>query len=128
MDEVESFVLNIDNARSSIGGRVNGTLYLLFDSQGLEDKTCIIAQRRYDGEIDKHIDAFDKVWAPWDDINLMWTNLDIGNMNFDEWCVDRGCDKDFWWRWKGIELLEMDKDKRATKEEDIKKFEEEGNV
>ena len=132
LDEVESFVLTIDNDYESDGRTVNTSIYILLDSKGLEDETCIVGERRFDDETGEHVNAFNKVRVPWDDVHIMWANLEIANVGFEEYCDQiQGCDEEFWWRWVELKkgsVLGLDDERQEMKDEAFRKLEEEGKA
>ncbi|CAJ2510007.1 Uu.00g059070.m01.CDS01 [Anthostomella pinea] len=76
---------------------------------------------------------FDKVHVPWDEVYAMMCNLDIGNMDFDDYCADDrfgdfeeqgGPWRGKWWTYAGVGE-EMSEGVRAKLDEDIRRLEEE---
>lgn len=64
-------------------------LLLILDDKGIQEQTIIVAQTAVstDGDFGK-LGYFNKVRVPWPDTYLTWCNLDIGNMSFEEFCVE----------------------------------------
>ena len=106
------------------------TLFLVLDDQGVREQTIILCEKRYEHEeTEVHIpDGFKKVRAPWHGVYMMWCNLDIANMNFEDYCKDQQyIPDDEGWYEPGEMLLEddMDEEFKEQRSDDIKKFEEE---
>lgn len=132
LEEIESFVLRLNKSEGLEQSLVNNSVYILLDEKGLADKTCIVGERKFDNETDEQMDAFDKARVPWEEVHTMWANLDIANMNFDDYCDDdEGCDENFWWRWDASEngaALGLDDDKKAMRDGVIRRLEEDGHA
>ena len=131
LSEVESFMLNVSNRyHGTADSKISTSNFILLDSKRLEEKTCIVGEHHYDGEANTWIDAFNKVRVPWQEVHSMWANLDVGNMPFEEFCVDEeGCDEDHWWRWDDSEngpSLGLSEELRAMREDAIQKMKEKG--
>lgn len=100
VDEMENLML----AKAKEGSQTS--LFLLLDSQGIEQETIIVAHRAINPEEDSdslYLDEYDKVRVPWIEAHTMWCNLDIANMNFEEYCEevdDRP--RDGWYNYKSI--------------------------
>ena len=95
LEEIEAFTLDLNKNSENEG--VNSSLFVLLDEQGVQDKTCIVAQRHFNSDDESeeesneesrelYADHFDKVRVPWAEVYSMWCNLDIANMDFQDFC------------------------------------------
>lgn len=127
--DVEGFVLDVDKSNHKQG--VNSSCFVLLDDKGLQDCTCIVGERRLDDETDEPIDEFDKVRVPWDETYNLWSFLDSGVMDLEDWCgcQDPGRDRDedgFYANGDvGAAVSEQNARKRA---EEIERLEREGKA
>lgn len=132
LEEVESFVLNLDNSNLPDEVNANVGIYVLLDDKGLQDKTCIVGERAWDDEAENRLDVYEKARVPWEEVHAMWANLDIANMNFDDFCdQDQGRDENYWWRWEDSEIgagIGIDEGARPLRDEALKKLEFEGRA
>ena len=132
-EEVEAFVLplNKDSAINE-GGDVNTSVYILLDEKGLEDKTCIVGERRFGDETELYADVFSKARVPWEEAQIMWVNLDISNMDFEDYCNEEyGEGEDNWYTWDDSETgaaLGLDEEELAMRADAIKNLEDEGKA
>ncbi|KAI1879207.1 hypothetical protein JX265_002161 [Neoarthrinium moseri] len=96
IEEVEKYMLSHDE------GGDNTSLILVLDDKGRHDQTLIVAMRAYNPDEDTlYLPEYDKVRVPWQEVHSMWTNLDMANMNFDEFCDEEiGADGNRWWTYK----------------------------
>ncbi len=133
LEEIEAFVFALNEPSDTNEAHLGETsVFLLLDEKGLQDKTCIVGERRYDDETDERTDFFNKVRVPWEECQVMWANLNIANMNFDDFCDDEvGEDENHWYTWDDSETgaaLGLKGDKLAMREDAIKKLEDEGKA
>lgn len=129
LQEIEVSVLELDNANDEHPVNLRGSIFVMVDEEGMQKKTCVVAERAYDHDAEQQLDAFNKVRLPWTQTYGMWCNLDIANMSFEDWChEERDHDKDRWWEYSDAAANEMSDDKRALQVEAIKKLEDEGKA
>lgn len=88
-------------------GAIDAPLFLILDDEGVEKETIIVAQRAInmseEADAPLYLDRIDKVRVPWIEADSMWGNLDIGNLGFEEFCVeDEAVDDDGWFKYRGI--------------------------
>jgi len=74
LSDIEAFCRDLE--RHSANG-VNPELYILVDSAGLHDKTCVLGMRVEDGWYAEsktmiHLDHFRRFRMPWDEAYLTW--------------------------------------------------------
>ncbi|KAF7191953.1 hypothetical protein HII31_06598 [Pseudocercospora fuligena] len=60
-------------------------LFIVLDDEGLRTQTCIIVAPSFDPETGDPIpNEFVKIRVPWDETYIVWTNLDLQNMDFED--------------------------------------------
>lgn len=101
ISDVEAFVINERN-KADEGNDYNLTTFTILDEQSVKDGTIIVLHSPYDGDEDKVEEKFYKVRVPWDKAYLMWCNLDIGNMDFEDFVEDTDESEDDWWTYNDI--------------------------
>jgi hypothetical protein len=97
LGDIESYCLDLK--RDDNDEQTGANLFVLIDSAGLESKTCI-PDYYYDGP-SASLGKYDKVRVPWDDLYMIWCNLDIANMNFEEFLKEEG-DEQGWFTYQNI--------------------------
>ena len=99
LQDVEQFALQ--HLKGEDDGHLNLTNPVIVDEQGFRYKTCIILERDFQDEPEFiPLDKFKKTRVPWSHTYIMWCNLDIANMNFEEYCDDvKGDVGDGWWEY-----------------------------
>jgi len=106
LEDVEAYCLDLD--RNDLKS-ANPHLYLVVDSQGLQDQTCILGERACKWEEDPitYADHYKKMRLPWEEAYLTWCNLDISNMNFEEFTEEADVDYEEtitrrWWTYRSV--------------------------
>jgi hypothetical protein len=85
LEEIEAYCLDLQRGDTEDEQKGAG-LFIVVDSEGLENKTCILAglPEDYYENPSAFRGRYDKIRVPWDDVYMIWCNLDIANMNFEE--------------------------------------------
>ena len=85
LEEIEAYCLDLQRGDTEDEQKGAG-LFVVVDSEGLKNKTCILAGLPEDYYEDPSAfrGKYDKVRVPWDDVYMIWCSLDIANMNFEE--------------------------------------------
>lgn len=98
VEEVEKIMLAKDDGHGST------SLFLLLDDKGWQDQTIIVAHRAMSPEEDVlWLPEYNKVRVPWYQTHSMWCNLDIANMDFEDFCDYKvGADENRWWKYKSV--------------------------
>lgn len=128
LEDVEEFCLDLD--RGSKSGK--GHLYVVVDSQGVRDKTCILGERmiEYEKEPITYPERFKKMRLPWDETYLTWCNLEIANMNFEEFTENGDAEYEEtltrqWWTYRSVgngpDLSDENRQKRDTRIEELRR-------
>ncbi|KAI7241463.1 hypothetical protein KC330_g505 [Hortaea werneckii] len=126
--EVEEYVLRVANG--SVRKGVNMSIYLLWDDRGVEEHSVIVGERRFDDDSDKLTNDFDKLRCPWDCAYTMWCNLDISNMDFEDFTdQDVGRDEDGWYKYSLEDLPpDISEENEQKRRETLEKLEREGKA
>jgi hypothetical protein len=65
----------------------------VIDSEGLKNKSCILAaltdRYMYCKKSSALARKYDKAYVPWDGVYMIWCNLDIANVNFEDFLKKR---------------------------------------
>lgn len=122
--EVEKICLELDK-HDDIKERINPHLFVVLDTKGIEDQACVVAERMNYWDPDPIVDEFSKSRVPWDQVYSIWCNLDIANMNWDEFMAEdnaKETDK-FWWTFIfGENGQYLSAEKRTLRDEEIEKL------
>ena len=101
-EDVESYCFDYVQA----GAPNDGHLFAILDAAAIESKTCILANLPYEYYDDPSTfrGKYNKVRVPWDEFYLMWCNLDIANMNFEEFTEEGedGGDDQGWFTYNSV--------------------------
>lgn len=134
LDDIEAYCLDLD--RNEKAG-VNTHLYVLVDSQGLEEMNCILGERVISFDEDDKIsypERFNKFRLPWDELYLTWCNLNISNMDFADFAEeDDANDGDTlsggWWTYSSVANgPDLSDDKRQERDDEIEKMRRESKI
>lgn len=106
LEDIEDFCLDLGRGDTNSG---KGHLYVIVDSQGVDDHTCLLGERmiEYENEPISYPERFKKMRLPWDETYLTWCNLNIANMNFEEFTEERDADYEEtltrqWWTYRSV--------------------------
>jgi hypothetical protein len=103
LEDIEAYCLDVEQGDNEQKG---ASLFVLIDSAGLESKTCILASlpEDYYENPTAFRGRYDKVRVPWDDVYMIWCNLEIANMNFEEFVVEEEGegDEQGWFTYRSI--------------------------
>jgi hypothetical protein len=84
--------------------KLNFTTYnwVVIDQNGLDSSTCILVHRKYDPKKKKKSHESEAVRLPFGEAWLMFANMDIANMGFEDWVDDAaGLQDDGTYKWVG---------------------------
>lgn len=127
LEEVEAFMLPIIKHFYEISTDSSPNNPFILDSQGLTEKTCIVIDRQLDENEDssRPQDTFNKVRVPWKEVHSVWANLDISNMDFEDYCdEEQGANGEGWWRFNYESFPEEEDGFEEARTKDIEKMEE----
>lgn len=96
-EDVESYCFDYVQA----GAPNDGHLFAILDAAAIESKTCILVNLPYPSTFRG---KYNKVRVPWDEFYSMWCNLDIANMNFEEFTEEGedGGDDQGWFTYNSV--------------------------
>ncbi|KAF1351379.1 hypothetical protein BDV97DRAFT_369020 [Delphinella strobiligena] len=103
VQDVESFALANCDWKNWKGEGRQLHIPVIVDEQGMNDGTCVLLNLVFDGEREpmQFLDRYYRVRLPWAGTYIAWCNLDIANMNFEEFCdEEKGDTGDGWWEYK----------------------------
>lgn len=85
LEDVENFCIALEKSGGAVK-TLNSHLFVVLDTEGLQDQTCVLAERVINWEADpiEYLEEFNKARTPWYETYLAWCNLDISNINWDE--------------------------------------------
>ncbi|KAF2170404.1 hypothetical protein M409DRAFT_51449 [Zasmidium cellare ATCC 36951] len=142
IQDIERYVL--DHEPTGIDGN-EISLFLILDCQSLRDRTCIIAERytewnddadppeKFPKEDREKQYEFNKYRAPWDETYICFANLNIGNMDFEDFADDDegeedvGADGEGWWTFRGMGS-DLTEEQVGRREGVVRRFEGEGKI
>ena len=104
-EEVETFALA--NSDPDEHHELNFGNAVVVDEKGLQDGTCIIMARvmiwHEDSDEMEWPNKMNKVRLPWEDVGSMYVNLDISNMDWEDFVQDEEENMEGgWWRHKPV--------------------------
>lgn len=108
ISDIESFMLRERETKET---GLNLNTFIILDEQGVKDGTIVLLDSPYNGDEEKMEEKFYKVRVPWAKAYIMWCNLDIANMNFEEFVDEEQGDD--WWTYS----VDQDED---TEDENVK--------
>jgi hypothetical protein len=101
LEDIETYCLSLSCGDDEHPG---ASLFVVIDSEGLKNRTCVLASMP-----DEHYEnsgtfrgRYDKIRLPWDELYNVWCNLDIANMNFEEFVEEEHGDDQGWFTYQSI--------------------------
>jgi hypothetical protein len=131
VEEVEAWCIELDGAGVSRSlPELNPYHYIIVDAQGVPDKTCIFGSRATQDEPFAFLEWFEKTRLPWDEAYLVWCNLDIANMGFEDFVEDNESEhRDHWWTFRSVNNgPDLSDENRAKRDAEIEILEREGQA
>lgn len=133
--DIEKYVLDAGDTGND-GSSIS--LFLILDEEGIQDSTCIIAEEHTEWDYDKmqriakdKMEAkhdFNKVRVPWHETQTMWCNLDIGNMDWEDFVdEDKGPDEEGWWTFAG-EWVVLDEEHAERRGKELRRLQDEEKI
>ncbi|KAK6396848.1 hypothetical protein LTR95_019515 [Oleoguttula sp. CCFEE 5521] len=103
LDDVEAYMRDVHRCLPESRFRVRTTLFLVIDDEGLEADEVVLCTRDYNLEMHDYGEKFRRVRVPIEEAHTMYVNLDVANMDFEDF-VDREeeADEDGWWVYAGV--------------------------
>jgi hypothetical protein len=91
----------------------------VIDSEGLKNKSCILAaltdRYMYYKKSSALARRYDKAYVPWDGVYMIWCNLEIANVNFEDFLEEEKSDEQGWLTYQGVDENCKGMDKRDKK-------------
>lgn len=130
--EIEKLCLEVDKDER-FGKAFNPHLFVVLDSKGIEDQTCVLAERVIDWDADPLVypEKFNKTRVPWYQVYCNWCNLDISNLGWDELMVEDDAEEmdSLWWTYNTKDEGQyLSDEKRMLRDEQIAKLRCEGKL
>ena len=83
IEAIESFHLALKHSN----------LYVVLDEEGIESQTCILGHQAMVQDPEtrtwKRTERFQKSRVPWDELYMTWCNIDVANMDFEDFVRER---------------------------------------
>lgn len=101
MENIEAYCLDLK--RSDSNEQTGANLFVVIDSEGLENTSRAMASLPdvFQENPGAFRGRYEKVRVPWDDAYLIWCNLEIANMNFEDFVEDEDDEQD-WFTYQSI--------------------------
>lgn len=115
ISDIESFMLNKPYA-----------IFLVLDEQGAKDGTIILLELADSDENEGKPKKFNKVRVPWERAYIMYCNLEIANMGFDEFVEEQEGDEVEWWKYKDDQDDELPEEIKEKRHNAITELEQKG--
>jgi len=127
LEDIEAYCIDLDRSKDA---GVNTHLYLVIDNEGLKDKTCILGERWIEWEANPitYPERFKKFRVPWDEAYLVWCNLDISNVNFEEFATEGEGDGDGWFQYQAEGAPDMSEENLQMRSDEIEKLRQHGRA
>lgn len=129
--DIENFCIALDKS-GEVANTLNSHLFVVLDTDGLQDETCVLAERVINWETDpiEYPEEFNKARTPWYETYLAWCNLDISNIGWDEMMDEEVVGKEGrWWVHHDEDSGEyLSDEKRKLRDAGIEKMRGEGKA
>ncbi len=115
ISDVESHILTEWKTESEL----NPNTFIILDDKGVKDGTLIVLDSIVSDDADdpeSDVKRFNKVRVPWEKTYIMWCNLDIANMNFEDFVGDEVPDEANWWTYSDWDAGQETEDLKVIKE------------
>lgn len=109
--------------------------WVVIDQEGLGNETCIVMHQDLDEKTMEKLNTFSALRISCSQAHAMMANLDVGNMDFEEWAdMGAGVQADGLYKWVGPpkeadpEDVELEKDIEMRREAALKSLRDSGHV
>ncbi|KAK6438875.1 hypothetical protein LTR95_004921 [Oleoguttula sp. CCFEE 5521] len=133
ISEMEAYMLDISRVDEKQRPDTDAGLFLIIDDQGVVDGTAVLLEHRYEADEDadeegaERVTGFNKVRVPWEEVNDIFVNLEIANMNFEEFCEEDQGNEQGWFEYAPIGL-DLSEENREVREVEIRRLREQGLI
>ncbi|KAK5112393.1 hypothetical protein LTR62_004356 [Meristemomyces frigidus] len=94
----------------------------------MQNRTCILGNRGYDDDADEEKDSFARVRVPWTEVYPVFCNLDIANMDFEDFAeTEEDVDEDGCFPYVSSSS-ELDDRTRKRKDELLEQLKQDGSL
>jgi hypothetical protein len=102
LEVIEAYCLDLK--RDNNDEQKSAGLFVVIDPEGLENKNCVLASMpdEFHENPSARRERYDKIRVPWDDVYMIWCNLDIANMDSEEFVGEEEGDEQGWFRYQSI--------------------------
>lgn len=135
LSDVERFCLALpaEGLESDVG-----SLFVVLDEEGVSSRTCVLAHRAMvkdeDSGVFQSAAWFQKIRVPWDELYMTWCNLEVSNMDFEDFTedrIDRGGDNDGWYEYcnhAGPGHTDLSPENERRRDDEIERLSKDGLV
>jgi hypothetical protein len=133
LEDVEAFCMDLMRDEE-LGTSYHAGQFVVVDSTDVQAHTCILGHRAIDEEAADfaYLDRYNKMRVPWDKLYSPWCNLDIANMNFEEFTQEEDDGRpgvDGWFTFRDImEGDDLSADNRRKRDREIQRFRDAGHI
>jgi hypothetical protein len=134
LEDVEGFCMDLARDEENLKRNLDASLYVVVDSTGAQAHSCILGLRACDAEAEEviQLDCFDKMRIQWEKLYSPWCNLDIANMDFEDFTQegeDGGGREDGWFTFKDVmEGDDLSEENRGKRDREIQCLRDAGYV
>jgi hypothetical protein len=144
LEEIEAYCLYSARHDALEGkGMYNNNTYVVVDSTGLLSHTCILGERAVvygDNGVEEFgpLDGFNKMRVPWELVYVIFCNLVVADLSFEDFTQefydgydgdDRSVGKDGWWTYKDVSGgFNLSEDNRGRREREIQRYRDAGHI
>ncbi|KAK6439492.1 hypothetical protein LTR95_004294 [Oleoguttula sp. CCFEE 5521] len=121
--DVEGYMRDCHRSLNESVYRVNMSLFLVLDEEGLGKGEIVLCHRDWSLELDDYEDEFRKTRIPLEQAHAMYANLEVSNMEFESFVEDgEGEGVGGWWTYRPIDGVKIEEDVIAQREAEIEKL------
>lgn len=120
LDEINTFIRSNESALQGLN--IATLNWVIIDQKGIETSTCLVVEQVYDPDTSSMSNKYRAARLPYAEAWGMYSNLDIANMDFEDWVdIDAGPQDDGAYLWVPFppsnEALAQDAREAQTKRE-----------
>ena len=127
-DDINTFIRSNESKIKALDLTIAN--WVIIDQKGIDSSTCLVVDQVYDSEADsddgggegRMTDDFKAARVPYTQAWAMFANLDITNMDFEEWVdEDAGVQEDGAYKWVGPFPASTEHQEQADRDAEIKR-------
>jgi len=102
LEDIEAYCLHLRQVEND--EQLGIDLFVVIDFFGIKNKTCILASMpdNYYENPETFWGRYEKIRVPWGDLYIIWCNLNIANMNFEEFVEEEEGDEQGWFTYQSV--------------------------